>query len=118
MVFQFFPSLQKFKFDEKTCFQDFCAEFFHQGQGGGGRAAGCQQVVNQEHACAGFEGIHVHRHGGMAIFKRIILLVRLEWKLAFFADRNESGLQFQRGGGGGGEASTHWKEYGILDRRA
>ncbi len=76
----------------KPTSQDLRVQFFHQRDGGGGRTARGEQVINEQHARAGLERVNVHRDRRRAVFERVILLVRFVGQLAFFADGDEAGL--------------------------
>src|ERR1035441_8448571 len=96
---QFLPAAQKAEFDKKGDLQDLRAKPADKGGGGSGGATGGQQVVNQQHAAAGLEGIHVDSDGGRTIFQSVLLLVRLIGEFALFANGDESRLKLHRGGG-------------------
>ncbi len=56
-----------------------------------GGAAGRDQVVNQDHALAGMNGIDMHFHLVGAVFERIGHPHGLMRQLAFLADRHKAG---------------------------
>ena len=52
------------------------------------------QVVNQQHAVAGFDGIGVQLHCCAAVFQLIGFFHRGERQLAFFADGHKANVEF------------------------
>ena len=55
-----------------------------------GRAAGGNQIVDQQHPVAFIDGIGMHLDGIHAIFKRVVLTDGLAGQLAALADRHEA----------------------------
>jgi hypothetical protein len=112
-AFQFFAAMQKVQLDEKGDFQDLRADFFKQCGGGGGGSASGEEIINQDNAAAGFNGVNVNGDGVRAVFEIVILFVNLERQLAFFANGHKTGFEAQRGGGGKDEAAGINADDGI-----
>jgi len=58
------------------------------------RAAGGDQVIDQQHALAGPHRIRVHLHRGIAVFQGVFLGHRAKRQLALLAHRHETQVQF------------------------
>src|SRR5262249_6321068 len=59
--FQPSAPLQKAELDKEGDFHDLGLELLHQGGGGGGGAARGEEIINQDHAVAGLQGVDVDR---------------------------------------------------------
>src|SRR6266581_4393650 len=94
VLLELFAAMEKTQFDKKRNLQDVSAKSLDQRCCCGGGATGGEEVVNQQHATARLERIHVDRDGGGSVFQLVFLLVSLIRKLALFAHGYESGLQF------------------------
>src|ERR1035438_18811 len=100
MAGETFATFEELQFDEEGAFENFSAELLDERDGGGGRSTSGEQVINEQHAAARTQGIHVHRNGRTAVLEFVRLFVGLIRQLAFFPDRNEPRLKFYSGGGG------------------
>src|SRR5438552_12815248 len=78
---------EEVQLDQHPAAGDLAAGLRNQLAAGLERAAGGQQVVDQEHAGAGLEAVDVHVQLGLAIFEVVLQLVSLIGKLARLAQR-------------------------------
>ena len=69
------------------------AKFFQQFLARHHGAASGNQVVNQEHAVARFDGVGVQLHGGAAVFQFVGFFYRGKGQLAFFADGHKAHVE-------------------------
>src|SRR5271166_6101132 len=57
------------------------------------RAAGCNQIVNDEDALSWLDGVFMHFDDVRAVFELVVLPDGAPRKLAFLADRNEARVE-------------------------
>ena len=82
--------------DDEGAADDLAAQPLHQLDAGFGGAAGGEQVVDQQDAFAGQDGIVVHLDHRLAVFQRVGLGDHRPGQLALLADRHEAGGELVR----------------------
>src|SRR4029077_7727098 len=97
---QFRTSFQEGKFNGKGGAIYGASKRLHQLHGGCRRASGSQQIIADQDALAGLDGIFVNLERVCSVFELIGDLRGLAWQFAGFADGNESGPQPIRQSGG------------------
>ena len=90
---QLLPALQEGEVYEKGRSHDLPTEATDQIGGGGDCAAGGQDVVKNEDALAGDDGILVHLNGVCTVFQSILGAYLLPRQLARFAGRDKGRAQ-------------------------
>ncbi len=83
-------AIEETEFDHERQSYDDAAELLYQLRCRCHRAAGGQQVIDQEHPCARLNGILVNLEPIGAIFEAVFDLDDGGWKFAGFSDRDES----------------------------
>src|SRR2546425_10821100 len=84
VLLELFAAMEKTQFDKKRNLQDVSAKSLDQSCCGGGSPTGGEQVINQQHATARLERIHVDRHSGGPKFQPRFPFVGLIRKVAPF----------------------------------
>ncbi len=84
------PRRQIRKVNDETRRDHICAGLLEKRGRRGRRAAGCDQVIEQQYFLAPANGVFVHFHLIDAVFERVRHTNRLVRQLAALADRNES----------------------------
>src|SRR4051812_8528400 len=79
--------------DNRRAFNDHCAEPLEQNLAGHHRAAGRDQIVDDQHAVARLARVLVNFHGGRAVFELVRLRRALVGQFALLTDRNEAEVQ-------------------------
>src|ERR1700682_1676111 len=87
------PPLQEVELDEEAHACQFGAAVAEQFRGGRGRAAGGEDVVDQQHFLSGDDGVVVDLQGVGAIFEDVLVALLCPGELAGLADGNEAGAE-------------------------
>src|SRR5438552_1934987 len=93
---QFTPAIQKRQFDDRSDADDTGAEVSHERGRCAHRSARGQDVVDDEDAIAGVDGVVVDLQNVLAVFELVFVAALGPRQLAGLADGNESAIQNAR----------------------
>src|SRR5438094_574267 len=96
VLLQLVPSVQKRKLDHERHSDDLPAELADQPQGCPHRTTGGEEIVDGQHALAGFDRILVDRERVASVLELVFDLDGLARELAELAHGNETGVELMR----------------------
>src|ERR1700682_408898 len=110
---QFFSAVEESELDGEGGAFDRAAELLDEFGGRGGGATGGEQVVANDHALAGLDGVFVDFERVRAVFQRIGDAGGFGGKLIWFSNRNETCVEPVRQSGSKNEAARFDPRYHV-----